>query len=395
MNDQLTYALITPYSLYKSRTGGIISRLLADDHLDFVAARMFVLSDEFLDAYTKVFIHDESEPAVWQAWKNYIERSLRPKNPYGNLPRCMFMLFKGPDAVRYFKHKIVGSFTESPTGDTVRGTYGDFVRSANGEVHYLEPGVLTSGFVPRNHAQLKLFADFACKDGGVLEGKMEYESKPETTLVMLKPDNFYKASRRPGNIIDTFSDTGLRIVGAKLFNMSLSQGQEFYGPLKDLFVKKLRFMVSKPIRSCLDDTLAFEVTDGDVEAITDLFAERNATTEFNKILGYMTGISPDDVAEGEVPEPSNARCLAILYEGVGAIQKVRAALGATNPAEAKPGTVRSDFGNDLMRNGAHASDSVDNAMRERHIVGLAPGIETEPCDVQKIIYPYLENLGMM
>jgi hypothetical protein len=48
-----------------------------------------------------------------------------------------------------------------------------------------------------------------------------------------------------------------------------------------------------------------------------------------------------------------------------------------------------------MRNGAHASDSVDNAMRERNIVGLAPGIETEPCDVQKIIYPYLENLGMM
>ncbi len=107
MNDQLTYALITPYSLYKSRTGGIISRLLADDHLEFVATRMFVLSDEFLDAYTKVFIHDESEPAVWEAWKNYIERSLRPSNPYGNLPRCMFMLFKGPDAVRYFKHKIV------------------------------------------------------------------------------------------------------------------------------------------------------------------------------------------------------------------------------------------------------------------------------------------------
>ncbi|MEI6246236.1 MAG: sulfatase-like hydrolase/transferase, partial [Acidobacteriota bacterium] len=41
------------------------------------------------------------------------------------------------------------------------------------------------------------------------------------------------------------------------------------------------------------------------------------------------------------------------------------------PGHTEPGTVRSDFGRDLMRNGAHASDSPENAVRERGIVGLA------------------------
>ena len=54
MTDQLAYALITPYSLFKSRTGGIIGRLLAHARLDLVAARMFVFSDEFIDAYRQV-----------------------------------------------------------------------------------------------------------------------------------------------------------------------------------------------------------------------------------------------------------------------------------------------------------------------------------------------------
>ncbi|NQU74752.1 MAG: nucleoside-diphosphate kinase, partial [Planctomycetes bacterium] len=67
---------------------------------------------------------------------------------------------------------------------------------------------------------------------------------------------------------------------------------------------------------------------------------------------------------------SRAKCLALLYEGPDAIEKIRRVLGSTNPVQAEPGTVRSDFGRDLMRNGAHASDSPENALRERNIVGL-------------------------
>ena len=54
VTDQLAYALITPYSLFKSRTGGIIGRLLAHARLEFVGARMYVFSDAFVDAYKKV-----------------------------------------------------------------------------------------------------------------------------------------------------------------------------------------------------------------------------------------------------------------------------------------------------------------------------------------------------
>ncbi|MEI7837960.1 MAG: nucleoside-diphosphate kinase, partial [Planctomycetota bacterium] len=81
---------------------------------------------------------------------------------------------------------------------------------------------------------------------------------------------------------------------------------------------------------------------------------------------------------------------AMLYEGPDAIEKIRTVLGATDPTKAEPGTVRSDFGRDLMRNGAHASDSAENALRERKIVGLA-ATETGTCDVAEIINNYLKS----
>ena len=50
MSQELAYALITPYSLYKSRTGGIIGRILAHPSLELAGARMFIFSDEFVNA---------------------------------------------------------------------------------------------------------------------------------------------------------------------------------------------------------------------------------------------------------------------------------------------------------------------------------------------------------
>jgi nucleoside diphosphate kinase len=80
----------------------------------------------------------------------------------------------------------------------------------------------------------------------------------------------------------------------------------------------------------------------------------------------------------------------MLYEGPSAIEKIRTVLGSTDPSKAEPGTVRSDFGRDLMRNGAHASDSPENALRERRIVGLAE-TETDTCDLVEIISDYLQG----
>ncbi len=392
MSEEIAYALITPHSLYKSRTGGIISRLLANAKLEFVGTRMFVFSDEFLDKYKKVLCPPGMDPAIERAWHDYVDANLRQNNPYGLLPRCMVLLFRGPNAVRHLKDDVIGSFTERPVGDTIRGTYGDFIRDNSGDIHYFEPAVITAPNAEQNREHLKLLADYALRDGGVLENRMKYDDgKPQVTLVMLKPDNFYKRSRRPGNIIDTFSLTGLRIVGAKLFRMTVAMGEEFYGPLKDIFVKKLRFLVSNVAYERLSDAFGFCFTKEDAEKIGDMFAERNANCEFNKIVEYMTGVNPAAVADKDKATASDARCLALLYEGVDAIEKVRTVLGSTDPNKAEPGTVRSDFGRDLMRNGAHASDSAENAVRERKIIGLAKDSEAEKSDFVDAIREFLAS----
>jgi len=266
------------------------------------------------------------------------------------------------------------------------------VRGPDGAVRYFEPAVITCPDPKLNREHLRLFAKYALVDGGVLTGRVppaEYGGQaPEVSLVILKPDNFYRPSRRPGNIIDTFSLTGLKIVAAKLFTMTVAQGEQFYGPLKEVFRERLKFLVANTIAERLADAFDFPVGADEADKMADLLAEQNATCEFNKIVEYMTGVHPDSVSPVEKASAGEARCLAMLYEGPGAIGKIRAVLGSTDPSKAEPGTVRSDFGLDLMRNGAHASDSVANAMRERKIVGLVE-TETDTCDLIEIIEAHL------
>lgn len=390
MPDQLAYALITPYSLFKSRTGGIIGRLLAHARLEFVAARMYVFSDAFLDKYQEIICPQGADSEMAKAWRDYINKNLRQNNVLGTVPRCMLLLFKGPNAIRHLKEDVIGRFTEQPVGDTVRGTYGDYIRDDGGAIRYFEPAVITCPDPERNDEHLKLLADYACPDGGVLTGRIKYD-KPnaQVSLVMLKPDNFERRSRRPGNIIDAFSLTGLRIVAAKLFNMTVAQGQEFYGPLKDIFVRKLKGNITQEVYQRMHDAFIFPFTMADAEKVADLLAERNAAAEFSRIVEYMTGVNPDDVTDpAQRATASKTKCLALLYEGPDAVDKIRTVLGSTDPTKAEPGTVRSDFGRDLMRNGAHASDSPASAVRERGIVGLLEG-EKDACDVSAIIHAYL------
>jgi len=53
-----------------------------------------------------------------------------------------------------------------------------------------------------------------------------------------------------------------------------------------------------------------------------------------------------------------------VLEGEDAIAKNRAVMGATNPVDAEPGTIRKDFGVNLQRNSVHGSDSPETAKRE-------------------------------
>jgi len=56
-----------------------------------------------------------------------------------------------------------------------------------------------------------------------------------------------------------------------------------------------------------------------------------------------------------------------------AIETIRTKLGSTDPSKAAVGTIRSDYGRDIMKNGAHASDSDSSMKRECQIIGLVPG----------------------
>ena len=85
----------------------------------------------------------------------------------------------------------------------------------------------------------------------------------------------------------------------------------------------------------------------------------------------MTGVRPSSVPEAEKAGRAGAECLGLVYEGEGAVAAIRDVLGATDPGKARPGSVRREFGTNIMINAAHASDSPENAAREMKIIDIA------------------------
>ncbi|MGR3310978.1 MAG: nucleoside-diphosphate kinase [Candidatus Brocadiales bacterium] len=390
MVDELAYALITPYSLLKSRTGGIFGRLLTLSELDLVGARMYAPSDEFIDKYCSTI----EEQDIKQKWKtaliNYIHDYFCRSNRFGITNRTLLLLFRGPDAVRKLSQDVIGPISSQLKGDTVRGTFGDFIEHENGNVEYFEPAVLTATDSTTNNKQLALLAEYAQSDGGILDNIIKYpkEESYETTLVILKPDNFKKHSARPGNIIDVFSRGGLYIIAAKIFYMSTAQAEEFYGPVREMFVEKLKPLVTKKLKEAFTPTFSFTIPEGTIERIADELKGLNAEAEFNAIVHYMTGLDPSHITDpDEKKRPGTEKSLAMLYLGVDAVQKIRNILGATDPKKAAAATVRSIYGRGLMENAAHASDSIESAKRERKIIGLLNDEDT--CDIKEMVGNYL------
>ena len=71
-----------------------------------------------------------------------------------------------------------------------------------------------------------------------------------------------------------------------------------------------------------------------------------------------------DFYEALVVHITSGPVFAMVVEGPSAVKVVRAMMGATNPLEAAPGTVRGDFGLDTRRNVVHSADSLATAERE-------------------------------
>ena len=125
----------------------------------------------------------------------------------------------------------------------------------------------------------------------------------ERTISIVKPDAVGK--NVIGRIYSRFEENGLRIVAAKMKHLSVREAQEFYAVHKE--------------RPFYDNLVAF-MTSGPV--------------------------------------------MIQVLEGENAVAKNRELMGATNPTEAAPGTIRADFAEALSVNAVHGSDSLENAAIE-------------------------------
>ena len=125
----------------------------------------------------------------------------------------------------------------------------------------------------------------------------------EKSLVLIKPDAVER--NLSGAIISRFESQGLKMVALKMLQMDKALAERHYDVHKDkpFFAGLVRYITSGPI-------------------------------------------------------------VAAVFEGDGAVERIRKIMGATDPARAEEDTIRKDFGLDVERNSTHGSDSVENAEKE-------------------------------
>lgn len=123
------------------------------------------------------------------------------------------------------------------------------------------------------------------------------------TLTIIKPDAF--GSAKAGKIIAHLEGQGFRILASRVLHMTAAEAGEFYAVHRE-----------RPF--------------------------------YKSLVTFMT----------------SGPCMPMVLEKGNAVQALRDAIGATDPAEAKEGTVRKVYAESKERNAIHASDSDENAQRE-------------------------------
>jgi nucleoside diphosphate kinase len=374
MAQQLAYVIITPYTLHKSRTGGILARLITRTGLELAAARMFAPSAELVQKYSDVIISaaDPQDRRIQELIRDYILRNLAPEPKTGRPRRAMVLLFRGEEAVRKVRSVIGNISAKRRGGETIRDTYGDFILDEHDEVRYFEPAVLAAPTAEEAVVKLKLWASYSESDGGVVDGTLAYAEgeMPQRTLVLIKPDNFRFATGRPGNVIDFLSRTGLYIVGIKVHRMSVAEASEFYGPVREVLRTKLNDVVAARAKTALEKEFGFKIPAAAEKQFGEIMGPYFGDNQFDNIVKFMSGRSPAECDPALLKQPGTEKCIALIYEGVEAIGKIRDVLGPTDPSKAPPGSVRREFGSNIMVNAAHASDSVASAQREMKIINV-------------------------
>src|SRR5215211_5172925 len=99
MPQELAYVIITPYSLHKSRTGGIFARLITRTGLELIGARMFAPSAELVKQYGEVVISaaDPQDRQIQELIRDYILKNFSADPKTGSRRRVMMLLFRGDD----------------------------------------------------------------------------------------------------------------------------------------------------------------------------------------------------------------------------------------------------------------------------------------------------------
>jgi nucleoside diphosphate kinase len=374
MAQQLAYVLITPYTLHKSRTGGIIARLITRTGLDLAAARMFAPSAELVQRYSEEIVSaaDPQDRRIQELIRDYILTNLSPDLKTGRHRRVMMLLFAGEEAVRKIRSVIGNISAHRRGGETIRDTYGDLILDDQDQVRYFEPAVLASPSAEEAVQKLKLWAHYSDSDGGIVKDTLSYPPGeiPQRTLVLIKPDNFRFATGRPGNVIDFLSRTGLYIVGIKVHRMSVAQAADFYGPVREVLRTRLKDIVAARAKGALEKEFGFKIPAAEEEQLGDLLGPIFGDNQFDNIVRFMSGRTQAECDAAQLRQPGTEKCIALVYEGASAIRKIRDVLGPTDPSKAPPGSVRREFGQSIMVNAAHASDSEESAAREMAIVNV-------------------------
>jgi nucleoside-diphosphate kinase len=130
-----------------------------------------------------------------------------------------------------------------------------------------------------------------------------YNPMIERTLIIVKPDAVIR--NIAGKVLTKFEDGGLKVLAARMLHLSRSQAEAFY-----------------------------EVHRG--------------RPFYDSLCNYMV----------------SAPCMPVVLEGENAILRGREIMGATDPAEAAPGTIRKDLAESKERNSVHGSDSPESAAKE-------------------------------
>ncbi len=369
MSKRLAYVLITPHTIRKSRTGAVLSRLLGNTTSLLVGAQIVALDAVMTEAFAASIREGANvdEELYRSLIRSYIRRNFAPSED-GRRHRALMLLFCG-ERVHEELMTITGHFISPDSGETIRGAFGDEVIDEDGRVRYFEPAVLYS---EPDDINLDVWIDFLSRYPNLVDNSCVYREpeRVQRTLVLIKPDSFRQRSLRPGAVVDMFSRTGLRVIGCKLVHMSVAQALEFYGPVEAALVGKLAPAMGGKALGILEKELNFRLPAGCEAALVRAVGEPYAREQFERLVQFMTGRRPSETPPEEWDRPGTLGCLALVYEGEDAVRKIRDVLGPTDPTQAPDGTVRREFGSDVMINTAHASDSPENAEREMRILKM-------------------------